>query len=186
VRVVVGDVQGKGLNAVERAAVVLGAYRVAAYDEATLTEVGKCLERAAERHLQDEAFATVILAEVSEDGAVTLINYGHPPPLLVRSEGTACFAAPTEPGLPLGLTALGADPVTSYRAVLKPGDQMLLYTDGTTEARNPAGEFYSLEERASLLRASDTYAALEALRSDVVAHTGGPLEDDAAMLLLRL
>jgi serine phosphatase RsbU (regulator of sigma subunit) len=185
VRAVVGDVQGKGLNAVERASLVLGAYRVAAFDEATLPDVGRCLERAAARHLSDEAFATVILAEVSEDGAVTLINYGHPPPLIVRGDGTSCFAEPAEPTLPLGLTNIGGGHPTPYRAVLDPGDQMLLYTDGTTEARNAAGQFYPLAEHASLLRASDACAALKALRSDVVAHTGGPLADDAAMLLLR-
>lgn len=185
VRAVVGDVQGKGLNAVERAAVVLGAYRVAAYDEEDLADVARCLERAAGRHLTDEAFATVVLAEVSEQGAVTLINHGHPPPLIVRSGGTACFAEPKEPALPLGLTEFAADRPTSYRAVLEPGDQMLLYTDGTTEARNSAGQFYPLAERASLLRTSDARAALEALRNDVVAHAGGPLTDDAAMLLLR-
>lgn len=185
VRAVVGDVQGKGLDAVERASVVLGAYQVAAYDEATLLDVGRCLERAAGRHLSDEAFATVMLAEVNADGAVTLINYGHPPPLIVRSDGTSGFAEPAEPALPLGLTDIGGGRPTPYRAVLDPGDQMLLYTDGTTEARNAAGQFYPLAERASLLRTSDACTALEALRSDVVAHTGGPLVDDAAMLLLR-
>lgn len=185
VRAVVGDVQGKGLNAVERASVVLGAYRVAAFDEATLPDVGRCLERAAARHLSDEAFATLILAEVNDEGAVTLINYGHPPPLIVRGDGTSCFAEPADPALPLGLTDVGGDHPTPYRAVLDSGDQMLLYTDGTTEARNATGQFYPLAERASLLRASDAGTALEALRSDVVAHTGGPLADDAAMLLLR-
>ncbi len=185
VRAVVGDVQGKGLNAVERAAVVLGAYRVAAYDEATLADVGSCLERAAGRRLSDEAFATVILAEVSDNGGVTLINYGHPPPLIVRSDGTASFAEPSEPALPLGLTEFGGGRPPVYRAALDPGDQMLLYTDGTTEARNRAGEFYPLAERTHLLRALDAHAALEGLRSDVVAHTGGPLADDAALLLLR-
>ncbi|SCK13184.1 PP2C family protein-serine/threonine phosphatase [Streptomyces sp. WMMB 322] len=185
VRAVVGDVQGKGLNAVERAAVVLGAYRVAAYDEVTLAGVGRCMERAAGRNLSEEAFATVILAEANADGAVTLINYGHPSPLIVRGDGTACFAEPAEPALPLGLSNLGRGHPTPYRVVLDPGDQMLLYTDGITEARNAAGRFYPLGERASLLRAPDACNALEALRSDVVAHTGGPLADDAAMLLLR-
>ena len=64
-------------------------------------------------------------------------------------------------------------------------EPMLLYTDGTTEARNAAGNFYPLAERASVLRVSDPRTALEGLRSDVVAHAGGPLADDAAMLLLR-
>ena len=185
VRAVVGDVQGKGLNAVQRASVVLGAHQVAAYDEDTLPEVGKCLERAALRHFPEGAFATVILAEVNADGAVTLLNYGHPPPLIMRKDGATYFAEPEEPALPLGLTDIGGGRPAPYRAELNPGDQMLLYTDGTTEARNAAGQFYPLGERASLLRTSDPTSALEALRSDVVAHTGGPLVDDAAMLLLR-
>jgi serine phosphatase RsbU (regulator of sigma subunit) len=71
-------------------------------------------------------------------------------------------------------------------AAFGPGDQMLLYTDGVTEARDGGGRFYPLERRApGLLAVGDPDAALDALRADITRHTGGPLHDDAAMLLLR-
>ncbi|GAP47521.1 integral membrane protein [Streptomyces azureus] len=69
VRVIVGDVQGKGLEAVETAAVVLGAFREAAPGEADLAAVGCRLERAVERQLEGEKCATAILAEVRAEAA---------------------------------------------------------------------------------------------------------------------
>jgi serine phosphatase RsbU (regulator of sigma subunit) len=65
------------------------------------------------------------------------------------------------------------------------GDRILFFTDGVIEARNRAGDFYPLAERACLLTRDEPQAALDALRGDLVAHTGGPLLDDAAMLLLH-
>lgn len=72
-----------------------------------------------------------------------------------------------------------------YRVGFAPGEQLLLYTDGVTEARDHGGRFYPLAERAHLLEDGDAHLALEALREDVVQHAAGPLHDAAAMLLLR-
>lgn len=66
-----------------------------------------------------------------------------------------------------------------------PGEQLLLYTDGVSEARDANGDFYPLGERAYLLKQADAQDALDALREDLVRHTAGPPHDDAAMLLLR-
>ncbi|AXK37490.1 serine/threonine-protein phosphatase [Streptomyces armeniacus] len=191
VRVIVGDVQGKGLDAVETAAVVLGAFREAAYDESELVAVGERLERALGRHLSDEKFVTAVLAEFRPDGTVTLLDFGHPPPLLVRGDGTVGFVEPPEAAPPLGLSALGAfdglgqiEPVP-YGFAFAPGDQLLFYTDGVTEARDPENRFYPLAERAAMLKDPDPQHALDAMRRDLVAHVERPLRDDAAMLLLR-
>ncbi|MCX4758615.1 serine/threonine-protein phosphatase [Kitasatospora purpeofusca] len=184
-RVIVGDVQGKGLEAVETAALVLGAFREAAPDEPALDAVGARLERALNRRLEGEEFVTAVLAEVDTDHTVTLLDYGHPAPLLLRGDGTVQFAEPPLDAPPLGLAALGPDGPQAYQVELAPGDQMLLYTDGVTEARDARGCFYPLERRAFLLKDDDPDSALEALRRDLVDHTAGPLKDDAAMLLLR-
>ena len=184
-RVIIGDVQGKGLEAVETAALVLGAFREAAPDEPKLAEVGQRLERALNRRLEGEEFVTAILAEVDDQHCVTMLDYGHPAPLLLRADGRILFAEPPEAAPPLGLAVLGPDGPVPYTLTLGPGDQMLLYTDGVTEARNRRGQFYPLEDRAGLLRNPDPAHALDALRRDLVTHTGGPLADDAAMLLLR-
>ncbi|WP_329321842.1 PP2C family protein-serine/threonine phosphatase [Streptomyces sp. NBC_01262] len=185
VRVIVGDVQGKGLEAVETAAVVVGAFREAAHDEPDLACVSARLERALNRRLSGEEFVTVILAEIKDDQTVTLLNYGHPAPLLLRADGTFRFAEPPETAPPLGLADIGPQGPASYRVPLAPGDQMLLYTDGVTEARDRTGTFYPLGERAFLLKVPDPDAALEALRKDLETHVEGPLHDDAALFLLR-
>ncbi|GAA0639894.1 PP2C family protein-serine/threonine phosphatase [Streptomyces thermocarboxydovorans] len=185
VRVIVGDVQGKGLAAVETAAVVLGAFREAAYDEPDLVGLGERVERSVARELQGERFVTAILAEIRGDQEVVLLNYGHPAPLLVRRDGSAEFPEPPAYALPLGLSAHGADGPRPYRVTFTPGEQLLLYTDGVTEARDQDGRFYPLAERTRLLKDPDVHRALEALREDLVQHAGGPPGDDAAMLLLR-
>ncbi|GAB2958520.1 PP2C family protein-serine/threonine phosphatase [Streptomyces pseudoechinosporeus] len=184
VRVIVGDVQGKGLEAVETAAVVLGAFREAAPDEADLSEVGRRLERAVNRQLEGEKFVTAILAEVRAD-EVTFLNFGHPPPLLVRAAGAVLLPEPLAYALPLGLAAHGVAEPEPFRTDFLQGDQLLLYTDGITEARDTGGRFYPLAERAHLLKERDPEAALETLRQDLLQHVSGPLQDDAAMLLLR-
>ncbi|WP_349256499.1 PP2C family protein-serine/threonine phosphatase [Streptomyces sp.] len=185
VRVIVGDVQGKGLEAVETAALVLGAFREAAHDEPDLQRVGARIERAVDRELQGEKFVTAVLAEVSGDRSVTLLNYGHPAPVVVRPDGAVHFAAPPRNALPLGLGIHGADAPRPYETDFTPGDQLLLYTDGVTEARDRTNRFYPLAERAVLLKDPDPETALQTLRRDLVQHVEGPLHDDAAMLLLR-
>ncbi|WP_051969636.1 PP2C family protein-serine/threonine phosphatase [Kitasatospora azatica] len=184
-RVIVGDVQGKGLDAVETAALVLGAFREAAPDEQYLDAVGRRLERALNRRLDGEEFVTAVLAEVDADHTVTLLNYGHPAPLLIGADGTVRLAEPDVAAPPLGLASLGPAGPEAHTVDLRPGDQMLLYTDGVAEARNSRGEFYPLVDRAFLLDHEDPERALEALRQDLVSHAGGPSNDDAAMLLLR-
>jgi serine phosphatase RsbU (regulator of sigma subunit) len=184
VRVIVGDVQGKGLEAVETAAVVLGAFREAAPDEADLLRVGRRLERAVDRQLDGEKFVTAILAEVSDE-RVTFLNYGHPAPMLIRAEGMVDLPEPPVYALPLGLGAHGAEPPEPFHTGFFPGDQLLLYTDGVTEARDTEGRFFPLPDRAHLLKEQDAEAALESVRQDLLQHVSGPLRDDAAMLLLR-
>lgn len=184
VRIIVGDVQGKGLEAVETAAVVLGAFREAAPEEADLNELGHRLERAVNRQLDGEKFVTAILVEVGAE-EVTFLNYGHPAPMVIRADGCVAFPEPPTYALPLGLAAHNTAGPEPFRTSFCPGDQLLLYTDGVTEARDGAGRFYSLGERAHLLKEYDPESALERLRHDLVQHVKGPLHDDAAMLLLR-
>ncbi|MCX4806952.1 MULTISPECIES: PP2C family protein-serine/threonine phosphatase [Streptomyces] len=189
VRVIIGDVQGKGLEAVETAATVLGAFREAAHDEPRLSGVGARVERAVQRSLEGEGdgekFVTALLAEITEGGDVAFLNYGHAPAMLVRPGSPAAFPEPPQHAPPLGLIWTASDSPEPYSVGFGPGDQLLLYTDGVSEARNSLGAFYPLGEQSGLLSDPDPQRALDALREDVVAYVGGPLHDDAAMLLLR-
>ncbi|MFF7734457.1 SpoIIE family protein phosphatase [Streptomyces sp. NPDC007984] len=185
VRVIVGDVQGKGLAAVETAAVVLSAFREAAYDETDLSGLGERLERSVARELEGEKFVTAILAEIGTAHEAVFLNYGHPAPMIVRGDSMVDFPQPHSFALPLGLGAHGSEGPKPYRVGFAPGEQLLLYTDGVTEARDEDGRFYPLGERAHLLKDMDAHRALETLRADLTQHSVGPRHDDAAMLLLR-
>jgi serine phosphatase RsbU (regulator of sigma subunit) len=93
------------------------------------------------------------------------------------------------PALPLRLMALGGTSGAERTVALQPGDALLLYTDGVTEARNADGEFYPLEERVAALAVgpgSQDGDLLNRLRDDLMRHVGAPLDDDAALLLARV
>ncbi|MEV6860734.1 PP2C family protein-serine/threonine phosphatase [Streptosporangium subroseum] len=185
VRIIVGDVQGKGLEAVETAAVVLGAFREAAHDESRLQGVVVRLENALTRELSGEQFVTAVLAEIGAGSTITVINCGHPSPMVLSADGKSWFADPPDEALPLGMSSLKAIEPMPYRIPFEPGGQVLFYTDGVIEARNGRGAFYPLSSRAHLLNGSDPQLSLDALRADLLRHVGRPLGDDAAMLLLR-
>jgi serine phosphatase RsbU (regulator of sigma subunit) len=185
VRLIVGDVQGKGLEAVETAAAVLGAFREAAYDEPELTGVVARIEAALSRQLSGEKFVTAVLAEIVDDDTATLLNCGHPSPLVLGLGGVGVFAEPADVAPPLGLTELAERGPSPYTVPFAPGDRILFYTDGVVEARDAEGRFYPLADRAGLLKAPDPEQALRDLRADVLRHVGGPITDDAAMLLVR-
>ncbi|MEU4539849.1 PP2C family protein-serine/threonine phosphatase [Streptosporangium sp. NPDC023825] len=184
VRVLIGDVQGKGLESVETAAWVLGAFREAAYEEDDLTRLCERVEASLARHLNGESFVTAIMVE-AHDGEVSVLNCGHPPPLIIRSDGRSETVEPPEDCLPLGLGDLGLPGPKALRVPFCDGDLMLLYTDGVIEARDRDGVFFPLGDKLGLLRRDDPQLALDDLRSELLAHVGGPLPDDAAMLLVR-
>jgi serine phosphatase RsbU (regulator of sigma subunit) len=186
VRFILGDVQGKGLPAVRTAAVVLGAFREAAFDATDLTEIASRIELSL-RHqaAEEEEFVTVVMGQAVVGGSsVEILNCGHPPPLLVRNRAVTLVEDP-DPGLPLGLASLAASARTPMKIPLAPGDQMLFYTDGVSEARDKAGTFYPLSRSGALLDGGEPQAALDRLQDDVTRYVGHPLEDDAAMLLIR-
>lgn len=189
VRVVVGDVQGKGLETVRCASVVLTAFREAAPGVRELSEVGGRIEAALERRTDGTRFVTAILAEIGRDGGLLVHNYGHPPPLLRTRDGEVVAVASGEPGPPFGLTALTGpaglrDSVT--RATLHVGDRLFFYTDGLSEARDDEGRFYPVRERVTpLLTADEPEDVLRLVRADVAAFTGAPPDDDSALLLVE-
>jgi serine phosphatase RsbU (regulator of sigma subunit) len=191
VRVVVADVQGKGLDAVRSAAVVLSAFRESAPYVDSLTTVGTRIELALQRLTGSERFATAVLAEIGADGSVAVLNRGHPGPLLLRPahppKAPQVLDAPV-PELPFGLAALADAPESDpepTRFTLEPGERVLFYTDGLTEARDAEGRFYPLLDRAAgPLSDPSPDAALRRLRADVALHTGAPPDDDSALLLV--
>lgn len=184
VRLIIGDAQGKGLAAVKTAATVLGAFREAAHDVPDIAELAEWIESSALRDAAREEFVTAILAELSSDcSSIELVNCGHPPPLLVRG-ARACVLEPAHYGLPFGLAGLGPAGRSSDRICLARDDRLLFYTDGITEARNKAGQFYEIERCGALIDGMAGEAALKLISDDVTRHVGHAVLDDATLLLV--
>ncbi|MEV5333015.1 PP2C family protein-serine/threonine phosphatase [Streptomyces werraensis] len=184
VRMIVGDVRGKGLPAVGTAALVLGVFREAAYDEPELLDVVGRIERSLARNLGGDDFVTAVVAGCPEPGRLETVNCGHAPPLLIR--GTEVTAVdPAHPAPPLGLRALSEDAPRLQVVPFGDGDQLLLYTDGVTEARDADRAFYPLADGLTRSLRDGPDRTLAALHEDLLDHVGGRLHDDAALLLLR-
>ncbi|MEU9444204.1 PP2C family protein-serine/threonine phosphatase [Streptomyces sp. NPDC048304] len=195
VRMIVGDVRGKGLNAVRAVAVALGAFREAVHYEGDPVEVmnhcAAALQRetampgAFDQEALMEGFTTALMAQVPPgEPAVELINRGHPPPLLLR-QGTVHALTPTCPLPPFGLEDLiTGPPVKAESYPFLPGDRLLLYTDGVIEARNRDNSFFPLAHIMEGTHADSPQHFLAQLHQQLLRHTAGALADDVAMILL--
>jgi hypothetical protein len=179
VRMIIGDVRGKGLDAVRLASIVLGSYRHVAYERPDLGEVVADLDRAVSRSVGDEDFVTAALVE-ERGGTLTIINCGHPAPLLLRRGEVI----PLEP--PASAPPLGFMPAAIPRVErLEPGDRLLLYTDGLAEARRD-GEFFPTASRAWRLLGHGTVGdGLASLESALSEWVQGELDDDIALVLME-
>ncbi|GAA3588686.1 PP2C family protein-serine/threonine phosphatase [Streptomyces osmaniensis] len=198
IRIVIGDVRGKGLEAVGDAALLLGAFRGAAHRQADLPALMSFLEGTVSSDLDDpaaldataedrgESFITAAALDIPDDEPVLhLINCGHPPPLLLRGDRVRPLAV-RHPAPPLGLTEFVATELSEETFAFEYGDVVLLYTDGVIEARDGGGTFYPLAERVAGKAAEHGPDALLAhLCKDLMRHVGGHLGDDAAMVAIE-
>ena len=184
IRLIIGDVRGKGLGAVEIAADVLGTFREIAHEVHTLAELARRLDAGLTRRFgQFEEFVTALFVEIDvESGRLDIYNCGHPPPMLI-SDGAVTVLEVPAPAPPLGLLTLTDASGAGRSLSFKQNDELLLYTDGVTEARDSRREFYPLDQRLAQL--ADGAGLLDRLRADLLRYAGAPLHDDAAMLLIR-
>jgi serine phosphatase RsbU (regulator of sigma subunit)/anti-sigma regulatory factor (Ser/Thr protein kinase) len=176
VRLLVGDVRGKGLAAIRIATVVLGEFRAAAADLGDIAEVAAQMDRRLRPYLEDEDFATAVVADVADDGSYSVVSCGHPAPLLVT--GGAIGELSVTYSLPLGL---GAAPVPAT-GWLNPGDRLLLYTDGVIEARDPERRFVDLTWVVAPLASGDLQYALDDVLERLHRFAGARLGDDVALV----
>jgi sigma-B regulation protein RsbU (phosphoserine phosphatase) len=180
----VGDVSGKGvaaafvmahLNALFRSLIDAGA------------GVGDLLERANRMLIENKIsshYATMVCGRAGTDGRIELGNAGHCPPLVLRSGGAEEVSGS---GLPIGL--FGGRSYTVSEVTLDPGETLVLYTDGLTEAADPSGAEFGAERLRALLEgrhADDSRATAEAVLDEAARHRAGtPPFDDITLLLLR-
>jgi phosphoserine phosphatase RsbU/P len=184
-----GDVCGKGAPAAALTSLIRYTLRAAAaYDPdpaAVLHTLNTALH---EQYQQDgQSFCTAIfgLLTPETDGfTLTFANGGHPDPLLMRADGTAAYRA-APPGMLLGVVDDATYTAATIR--LRPGDCLLLYTDGLTEARTSTGRYgdealQAFISKISPATATQTVAALTTLLD---SFSQG-LEDDTAILALSI
>jgi serine/threonine protein phosphatase PrpC len=183
------DAMGHGLTAAGVAAFAISAYRHSRRLGSGLVETHAAMHDAVGRQFPDDRFVTALIAELHLGaGTLSWISAGHPPPVLVR-DARHTSTLPCRPAPPLGVVPLAVPPQVG-RASLEPGDQLLLYTDGLTEARDHDGvplgiaglsEFIAREASAGHT-APET---LRRLRETVLVREQTDLRDDATALLVE-
>ena len=184
IRLIIGDAEGKGLPAVRSAAGVTGVFREAAHEEASLAAIVARIEASLARELGAEEFVTAIVGEIiAGEDKIELISCGHPAPLLLGT-GPPRFADPGPSGLPLGLSDLAVTVRTPFTIGFGPGDEVLFYTDGVSEARNKAGAFFPLARCASVAAGHDPSTLVDRLSDEITRYVGHAPEDDMALLLV--
>jgi phosphoserine phosphatase RsbU/P len=186
VGVSVADIAGKGLPAALLMSNLQAAVRAFALDAAAPSAICASVNRLLCRNMASGRFATFCYARVDAGTRRVLYsNAGHNPPLLVRANGSS-------ETLTKGGMVLGVFPENSYEQAevsVAPGDRLVFYTDGMTEARNPEGDEYG-EERllaaATAARTKSADAIKTVLLDDVNAFTGGQFEDDATLIVVAI
>ncbi|MBA4860577.1 serine/threonine-protein phosphatase [Streptomyces sp. PSKA54] len=185
------DAMGHNMASGLTTAVTLAACRNGRRTGADLPELVETVDRTLAEWFPDQ-FCTGVLTQLDlMSGALRWCNCGHPQPLLIRNERLerGALERPADP--PMGLiTAFLDAPRHVYEIDLEPGDRVLLYTDGVTEARNQAGAEFGLDRFAdSIIRATAAgKPAPETLRHLIHAildAQSNRLRDDATILLLE-
>jgi serine phosphatase RsbU (regulator of sigma subunit) len=181
------DGMGHGLTSTLLTGLAVGAYRHARRNGAPIPEIHTAIDRALTDHYGDDSFATGIIGKLAiTTGRLEWSCAGHPPPLLLRGRKVVAELA-NRPMLPFGLG--GGTPELSATD-LEPGDAILLYTDGVTEARTADGDLFGLDRLIDLLEreAASEQPPEEILRRLVRAvldYEPGGLRDDATLLLAQ-
>ncbi|ADG76086.1 protein serine/threonine phosphatase [Cellulomonas flavigena DSM 20109] len=185
------DAMGHGLASAQLAGLTVAAYRNARRDGRTLLETAREIDDTVLSVHGGRTFVTGVLAELDTDtGVLRWVCAGHPRPLLLR-DGRVVRHLDDTVGVPFGVAD---DEGTGERGVgavrLEPGDRVVLYSDGITEARSPNGTFFGLDRLVALLTRTegDRLPPSETVRRvvrDLLVHQQGRLQDDATLLVVE-
>ena len=177
VRLILGDVSGKGIDAVAQAARVIRAFRQYGASETDLLGVTRRIDEYVRPFWNWEFYATAVLVEFSDPDHLTIVSAGHPSPLHLSSGVVTELSV--HPCVPLGLGPAEAMTRHTWRAK----DKLLLYTDGLIEARDSSGAFLPRAQIDEALNRPALDECLDAIVAKVRAHAGR-FSDDLALLLM--
>jgi serine phosphatase RsbU (regulator of sigma subunit) len=183
------DAMGHGLAAAGAAAFALAAYRHSRRRGDGPVASYAAIDAAVSDEYPGSRFVTGLIAELDvSSGRLRWVCAGHPAPLLLRA-GHLIKTLELEPSPPLGMHLANSPPVEGQEA-LEPGDMLLLYTDGLTEARRPDGELFTVERLGQFIerQAANGFPAhetLRGLREAIIERGEGALRDDATALLIE-
>lgn len=182
---VVADVAGKGVPAALLASMLMGAFCATATGELPISELAARVNRRVCDRTGDSSYATLFYAAVTPDGAVRYLNAGHVPALLRRRSGE--MAELNSLSFPIGM--FDSTEYDANQAQLEPGDFLVMYSDGVTEAANPEGEFFGderLREVIKSFRGESAQQLLETVLTAVRQFTAGYAQaDDITVVVVQ-
>lgn len=185
----IGDVRGKGPRAAAVTALTRYTMRTASLSESTPSRILATLNEAMLRQRSDDRFCTVAYASIepNPNGGMTMLLGvgGHPLPLLLRRDGTV-----EQVGSPGTLIGLVPDPdIVDDRIDLHPGESLILYTDGVSEARSEEEGLFGEERLIELVRSCANQGAAEIaerIEQRVFEFQDHESRDDLAVLVIRV
>jgi sigma-B regulation protein RsbU (phosphoserine phosphatase) len=150
----VGDISGKGVAASMLMANLHAIFRSLVSVDLSVKELVERANRIFCESTLSSDYATLVCGKASPEGVIDICNAGHCPLLLIRQGEVICIEAS---GLPVGVFCSGE--YATVKVQLSPGDSLILYTDGLTEAKNDAGEEYGIERLFKLVSANYTLSS---------------------------
>jgi serine phosphatase RsbU (regulator of sigma subunit) len=184
------DAVGHGLTSAVLASLLVGAYRHGRREGEDIAVMASRIDAAARTFPGRPAFATAILGRLdAASGRLSWLTCGHALPIIVRDAPLVDDAA-VQPGVPLGMGAIGPVVGDVVEMDLQPGDGVLIYTDGVTDARMPDGSLFG-EDRLRDLLAREHAAGVSPqevvrrLMRTAIEHSATNLRDDATLVYIR-
>ena len=182
---VVADVSGKGVSSALLASLLQGTFLMASADPWHVESIMDRLNTFLLERTRGEKYATVFYCTLDSSGLLSYSNAGHPAPYLVSPDGRLRKLHTS--GMPVGM--IEGAPFQTVQTQLEPGDKVVIFSDGLTEAESADGSFFDTERVKVTLRetAGETAAGMHAaLRAAVDRFTeGGVIRDDVTALVIE-
>ncbi len=182
---VVADVSGKGVSSALLASLLQGTFLMCSGDPADIESILSRLNAFLLERTRGEKYATLFYCTLDETGLLSYSNAGHPAPFLVGRDGRLRKLHTS--GMPVGM--IEDAPFQTVQAQLEPGDKIVIFSDGLTEAENAEGQFFDAERLRVCLRdnaARDATAMHAALLTAIDRFAdGGAVRDDITALVIE-